>query len=118
MPISTASVRLVLASCSISSTRGVVQVWDGGGTAPNSLVNVTCISRQCLVLGQFDSGLLAGDQDGKWEGELSSAPDSLRSFALWDGTSTWPSVWRLAPDVLSSRSLDLAAIDTKLVAVN
>ena len=37
---------------------------------------------------------------------------------LWDGTSAWPSIWRLAPDVLSSRSLDLAAIDMKLVAVN
>ena len=84
----------------------------------SSLVNVTCISRQCLSLGQFDSGLLAWNQDGKWEGELPNAPNSLGSFALWDGMSAWPSVWRLAPDILSSRSLDLAAIDMKLVAVN
>ena len=46
------------------------------------------------------------------------APNSLGSFALWDGMSVWPSIWRLAPDVLSSRSLDLAAIDMKLVAMN
>ena len=88
------------------------------GTVPNSSVNVTCISRQCLVLVQFDGGLLAGDQEGKWEGELPNDPDSLGSFALWDGMYAWPFIWRLAPDILSSRSLDLAAIDMKLVAVN
>ena len=90
----------------------------GWGTAPNSSVNVTCISRQCFVLGWLDSGLLARDQDGKWEGELPNASDSCRSFALWDGTSAWPSIWRLAPDILSTRSLNLAAMDMKLVAVN
>ena len=30
----------------------------------------------------------------------------------------WPSVWRLTPDVSSTRSLNLAAMDMKLVAVN
>ena len=69
---------------------------------------------QLLTLG----GLLAGDQGGKWEGELPNVSDSLGSFALWDGMSMWPSFWRLAPDILSSRSLDLAAIDMKLVAMN
>ena len=29
-----------------------------------------------------------------------------------------PSIWRLAPDILSTRSLNLAAIDTELVAVS
>ena len=59
-------------------------------------------------------------QGPRWQvkGELHNAPDSPGSLALWDGMSTWPSIRRLAPDVLSSRSLDLAAIDTKLVAVN
>ena len=71
-----------------------------------------------VVLGQLDGGLLARDQGDKWEGELPDAYDSHRSFALWDGTSAWPSVWRLAPDLLSTRSLDLAAMDMKLVAVN
>ena len=94
---------------------GAIQEWEGGGTAPYSSVNVTLISRQWFVLGQLDGGLLAGDQDGKWEGELPDASDSCRSFALWDGMSAWPSIWRLAPDVLSTRSLDL---DMKLVAVN
>ena len=75
-------------------------------------------SRKCLVLGWFNSSLLAGDQDGEWEGELLNVPNSLGSFALWDGMSMWPSIWRLAPDVLSSRLPDLAAIDLKLVAVN
>ena len=90
----------------------------GWGTAPNSSVKVTCISRQCLVLGQLDSSLLAGDQDGEWEGELSNASDSHRYFALWGGSSKWPFIWRLAPDVSSTRSHDLAAMDMKLVAVN
>ena len=89
-----------------------------GGTAPNSSVNVTHISKQCLVLGQLAGGLLAVDQDGEWEGELPDASDSCRSFALWDGMSAWPSIWRLVPDVLFPRSLDLAAIDMKLVAMN
>ena len=90
----------------------------GGSTAPNSSVKVTHISKQCFVLGQLDSGLLAGDQGSKWEGELSDASDSHRSYALWGGMSAWPSIWRLAPDVSSTRSLDLAAMDMKLVAVN
>ena len=30
----------------------------------------------------------------------------------------WPSIWRLAPDVQSSKSLDLVAIDTIVVAMN
>ena len=97
-------------SCSTSSTRGAVHEWEGGGTAPNSSVNVTCISRQCFVLGQLDGSLLAGDPDSKWEGELPNAYDSCRAFALWGGTSMGPSVWELAPDVLFPRSLDLAAI--------
>ena len=57
------------------------------------------------------------DQDSEWEGKLPNAPDSPRSFVLWDGMSTWPSIWRLAPDVLSPRSLILVANDIKLVAV-
>ena len=51
-------------------------------------------------------------------GELSNMSDSHRTFALWDGMSAWPSVWRSAPDILFTRSLNLAAIDMKLVAVN
>ena len=90
----------------------------GWGTSPNSSVKVTHISKQCLILGQLDGGLLARDQDGEQEGELSNASSSHRSFALWEGTSVWPSIWRLTPDVSSTRSLDLAAMDMKLVAVN
>ena len=93
-------------------------MWDSGGTAPVSSVNVTCIPKQYLVLGWLGSGLLAGDQDGKWEGELPNAPISSGPFQLWDGTSAWPSVWRLAPDIQSSKSLGLMAIDTIVLAVN
>ena len=89
--------------------------WD---TAPNSLVNIICILRQYLILGWPEGGLLARDQDGELEEELPKASDSHWSSVLWDGTSMWPSIWRLAPDVLSPRLLDLAAIDLKLVAVN
>ena len=102
----------------MSSMRGAIQEWEGGGTAPHSSVNVTCISRQCFVLGWLDSGLLAGDQDSKWEGELPNASNFHRSFSLWGGLSVWHSIWRLAPDISSTRSLNLAAMDTKLVVVN
>ena len=54
----------------------------------------------------------ARDQDGEWEGELPDASNYCRSFTFWDGMSAWPSIWRLAPDVLSTRLLDLAAMDT------
>ena len=113
-----ALVRPILAQRSTSSTKGAVQAWGSGGTAPVTLVNVTCISRQYLVLGWLGGGLLVGDQDGEQEGELPNAPISLGSFQLWDGMSTWPSFWRLAPDIWSSKSLDLAVIDMIVVAVN
>ena len=90
----------------------------GWGHCPNSSVNFTCISRQCFVLGPLDSGLETGDQDGKWEGELANASNSHGSFVLWDGASMWPSIWGLSPDVLFARSLKLAGINMKLVAVN
>ena len=61
---------------------------------------------------------LLGTKMASGEGELPYAPDSHRYFALWDGMSMWSSIWRLAPDALSPRSLSLAAIDMKLVAVN
>ena len=98
--------------------REAVQEWGGRGTAPNSSVKVTCIYKQCFVLGQLDSCLLTGDQDGEWEGELSDASGPCRSFALWGGMSAWPSVWRLASEVSSTRSLILATMDMKSVAVN
>ena len=50
--------------------------------------------------------------------KLSNASGSHRSFALWSGMSVWPSIQRLAPEISSARSLDLAAMDMKLVAVN
>ena len=90
----------------------------GWGALHLILHNVTCISRQYFVLWQLDDCLLAGDQDGKWEGELPNASNSCRSFALWYGMSAWPSIGRLTPNVLSTRSLNLAAMDMKLVAVN
>ena len=94
-----------------------IQEWEGGGTAPNFLVNVTCISRQCLILGWLGSGLVARDQDGKWEGELPDAPNSHRSFALWNGTT------HVALHLEASSSsfpcvTQFAAIGMKLVAVN
>ena len=37
----------------LSSTNGTLQAWGGGGNTPVSLVNVTCIPRQYLVLGSL-----------------------------------------------------------------
>ena len=48
--------------------------------APVSSVSVTCIPRQCLVIGQLGDGFLARDQDGRWEGALPNAPISSGSF--------------------------------------
>ena len=86
--------------------------------APVSSVNVTCIPRQCLVLGQPGDGFLARDQDSKWEGALPNASISSGSFQSLDGMGVWPSVWMLAPDVWSSKLLDLVAIDVIVVAMN
>ena len=98
--------------------KGAIQEWEGGGIAPNFSVKVTHISKHYFVLGQLDGGLWAGDQDSKQEGNLSNASSSHRSFALWGGMSAWPSIWRLTPDISSTRSLNLAAMDTELVDVN
>ena len=113
-----ALVRPVLPWQSISSTKGTIQAWGGGGMAPVSLVNVTCIPRQCLVLGQLDDCFLARDQGGEWGMALPDTPISSGSLWPLDGMGVWPSVWRLAPDVQFSKSLDLAAIDMTVVAVN
>ena len=110
--------RPVLALQSISSTKGTVQAWGGGGTAPGSFVNVTCIPRCCLVLGQLGSGLLARDQDGEQEGKLHDASISSGSFQFQDDMPAWCSIWRLTPDIWSSKSLDLVAIDMIVVDVN
>ena len=74
-------IHMVLASCSMSSTNGAVQEWEGGGITPSSSVNITLISKQYFILGQPDGSLWAGDEDGKWVGELSSSSSSHRSFA-------------------------------------
>ena len=96
---------------------GAIQEWEGRGIAPNSSVKVTHTSKQYFILGQLDGGLWVRDQDSKQKEGLSDLSGSHRSFALWVSTSVWPFIWRLAPDISSTRLLDLAAMDTKLVAV-
>ena len=88
----------------------------GWGTVPNSSVNVTCISRQCFILGQLDNSLLAREQDAEWE----NYPMLLTPIGpLHVGMAcTCGPPFRLAPGVPSTRSLDLAAMDMKAVAVN
>ena len=88
------------------------------GYSPSSSVKITLISKQYFVLGWLDSGPWTGDKNGEWVGELSSPSCSHWTFTPWVGTSMWPSAWSFAPDILSTRLLDLAAIDTKLVATN
>ena len=89
-----------------------------GGTTPVSSVNVTCIPKQYLILGWLGGSPLAGDQDGKWQGELPDTSVSSGSFCHWVSTPMWPSVWMLTPELWSSKSLDLAAIDMIIVAMN
>ena len=61
---------------------------------------------------------MAGDQDDKWEGSLLNYPISSWSFQPLHGLGMWPLIGRLAPNVWSSESLDLVAIDTIVVAMN
>ena len=99
----------------MSSTTCAIQAWDAGGVAPVSSVSVMCIPRQCWVSGWLGNSFLHGDQDGEWEG---NAPISSRSLWPLDGMGVWPSVHRLAPDIWSSKLLDLVAIDATVVAMN
>ena len=59
-PITTASVRPALPSCTMSSTIGACHAWNSGGTALSSLVGTTCISRQYHVSWQLVSSLETG----------------------------------------------------------
>ena len=56
----------------------------------------------------------------RWQvrGGTSQCSVSLGSFQPWDGLSVQLSIWGFVPDVQSSRSLDLMAIDTVIVAIN
>ena len=102
----------------MSSTTGAIQAWGSRGAAPISSVKVTYVPRQYWVSGWPGNSCLTGDWDGEWEGALPNTPVSSRSFRLLGGMRVWPSVRRLAPDIWSSKSLDLAAIDRTVVVMN
>ena len=113
-PVTMASVRPALPSQTMSSTIGACHVWGGGGIALSTSVEITCISKQHQVLGWSGVGFLARD----WDGALPNASGSSRPFQLLCGVRMWLSVWILIPGFWSSRLLNLAAIDTKTVAMN
>ena len=113
-----ASVRPALPSWTMSSTVGTCYTWDGGAVTLSSLVEVTCTSKQYCVSGQSGVGFLARDWDGDHDGVLPNGSESSGPFWLLGGARVWPLVWILIPDFWSSRSLSLAAIDTKTVAMN
>ena len=71
-PVTTASVRLALPSCTMSSTIGTCHACDGSGADLLSLVEITCIPRQYRVSGWL--GFLARDWDSDWDGALPNAP--------------------------------------------
>ena len=116
--VTMASVKPALPSWTMSSTNGACHMWDGGGVTLSSLVEVTCISKQYQVSGQSGVGFFPEDQDGDWDGAFPNASGSSGPLQLLGGVRVWPSVWILSPDFWSSRLLNLAAIDTKTVAVN
>ena len=115
-PVTTASIKLALPFHTMSSTLCTCHAYDGGGAALSSSVVTTYISRQYQVSGQ--SGFLTGDWDGDWDGVLPTASGSSRPFQPLGGVRVWPSFWILVPGFCLSRSLNLAAIDLKTVAVN
>ena len=102
----------------MSSTTSAIQAWGSGGAASLSSVKVTCIPRQYQVLGQIGAGCLSRERDGEWKGALPDTPISSRPFQPLGDVGVWPSIWRLAPDIWSSESLDLATIDMPVVAMN
>ena len=61
---------------------------------------------------------LSRDWDGECDGVLPNASGSSGPFWPLGGVRVWPSVWILIPGFWLSRSLDLADIDMKTVAVN
>ena len=77
----------------------------------------------CIFL---DSTRSQGDQaivtspewDGEWEGALPDAPVSSRPFQPFGDVRVWPSIWRLAPDIWSYKSLDLVAIVMTVMVMN
>ena len=117
-PITTASARPVLQCHSMSSTTSAVKTWGDRGAAPLSSVKVTHIPRQYWVSGQPGNSHLSRDWDGEWEGVLPEAPISSRPFWPLGDVMVQPSIWRLAPDIWSSRPFDLVAIDMPVVVMN
>ena len=77
-----------------------------------------CIPKQHWVPGGPGDRYLSGDLHGEWEGTLPDAPISSGPSQPLGDMGVWPSIWRLAPDVQSSKLLDLVAIDVKVVAMN
>ena len=63
-PVTTASIRPALPFHTMFSTIGTCHVWDGGGAALSSLVEITCISRQYWVSWQSvsspETGMVIG----------------------------------------------------------
>ena len=55
---------------------------------------------------------------GQWEVALPDAPVSSRPFWPLGDVGVQPLVWKLAPDIWSSKSLDLVAIDMTVVVMN
>ena len=52
------------------------------------------------------------------EGNHPLLPSPTSPLPHWAGFSAWPSTCRLVSDILSPESLNLAAMDMKLLAVN
>ena len=77
-----------------------------------------CIPKQYLVPGGSGDCNLSGDLDGEWEGTLPDTPISSGPSQPLGDVGVWPSIWRLTPDIQSSKSLDLVAIDMTVVAMN
>ena len=85
---------------------------------PNSPVKVTCIARQCFILRQPNGSLWMGDHIGKWRGELSLLPSPIGLPLLGLAFPFGNPPKGLASDILSTKLLNMVAIDMKLVAVN
>ena len=97
---------------------GTCQACGGGGVVPPSSVEVTWISKQYWVSGQSGVCLLTRDWNGECDEVLPDA--SISSGPIWpfSGVRVWSSIWMVAPNFWSSRSIDWVAINAEQSTVS
>ena len=99
-------------------TTGTCQACGGGGVVPQSLFEITWISKQYRVSGLSGIFLLTRNLDGEWDRVLPDASISSGPFQPLCGVKVWPSVCMVTPDFWLFRSLNQMAISAEMLTVS